>query len=279
MTYRQRLPLFIFVDSCIVFTVIFFSRFLVNATLDVITFSTFASSLVIILSHHFFSLRYKLYNKAWEYASIGELFIIFKVVTLSILMAAIVQQILIGEIFFRLLAVTWALHLLLIGGSRFCWRMFRDSFMMKTTNKKRTLIIGAGSAGTMIARQLLKNKEVDIMPIGFIDDDPRKLNLDILGIPVVGQVSEIEEKVKELQIENIVIAIPSLKKQDMKKIYEECAKTKAKTKIMPMIEDLVTGKISVSQIRDVQVEDLLGREPVELDMSSISDKLTGKIVL
>ena len=86
MTYRQRLSLFIFVDSCIVFTVIFFSRFLVNATLDVITFSTFASSLGIILSHHFFSLRYKLYKKAWEYASIGELFIIFKVVTFSILM-------------------------------------------------------------------------------------------------------------------------------------------------------------------------------------------------
>ena len=76
-----------------------------------------------------------------------------------------------------------------------------------------------------------------------------------------------------------MIAIPSLTKQEMKKIYEECAKTKAKTKIIPMIEDLVTGKISVNQIRDVQVEDLLGRDPVELDMSSISDKLTGKTVL
>ena len=279
MTYRQRLPLFIFVDSCIVFTVIFFSRFLVNATLDVITFSTFASSLVIILSHHFFSLRYKLYKKAWEYASIGELFIIFKVVTLSILMAAIVQQILIGEIFFRLLAVTWALHLLLIGGSRFCWRMFRDSFMMKSTNKKRTLIIGAGSAGTMIARQLLKNKEVDIMPIGFIDDDPRKLNLDILGIPVVGSSNKIEEKVKELQIENIIIAIPSLKKKELNQIFQECAKTSAKTKILPMLEDIVTGKVSVNHFRDVQVEDLLGREQIKLDTEGIADYVTNKVVL
>src|SRR3954447_17724658 len=136
MTYRQRLPLFIFVDSCIVFTVIFFSRFLVNATLDVITFSTFASSLVIILSHHIFSLRYKLYKKAWEYASIGELLIIFKVVTLSILVAAIVQRIVAGEIFFRLLVVTWALHLLLIGSSRFCWRLIRESSIIKSSNKK-----------------------------------------------------------------------------------------------------------------------------------------------
>ena len=148
-------------------------------------------------------------------------------------MAAIVQQILIGEIFFRLLAVTWALHLLLIGGSRFCWRMFRDSFMMKSTNKKRTLIIGAGSAGTMIVRQLLKNQDADIMPVGFIDDDPRKLNLDILGIPVVGQVRDIEEKVKELQIENIVIAIPSLKKKGIKSYFSGMCQNDSKNQNTP----------------------------------------------
>ena len=279
MTYPQRLSLFIFIDSCIVFTCIFFSRFLVNATTDVITIPIIASSLALILSHHFFSLRYKLYKKAWEYASIGELFIIFKVVTFSILVAALVQQIVVGEIFFRLLAVTWSLHLLLIGGSRFCWRLIRDSFIIKSSNKKRTLIIGAGSAGTMIARQLLKNQEVDIMPVGFIDDDPRKLNLDILGIPVVGQVSDIEEKVKELQIENIIIAIPSLKKKELNQIFQECAKTTAKTQILPMLEDIVTGKLSVSHFRDVQVEDLLGREQIKLDTEGISDYVTNKVVL
>ena len=238
-----------------------------------------ASSLALILSHHIFSFRYKLYKKAWEYASIGELFIIFKVVTFSILIAALVQQILIGEIFFRLLAVTWSLHLLFIGGSRFCWRMFRDSFIIKPSNKKRTLIVGAGSAGTMIARQLLKNQDVDIMPVGFIDDDPRKLNLDILGIPVVGRFSDIEESVKKLQIENIVIAIPSLKKKELNQIFQECAKTTAKTQILPMLEDIVTGKLSVSHFRDVQVEDLLGREQVKLDTEGIADYVTDKVVL
>ena len=279
MTYRQKLPIFILVDSCIVITVIFFSRFLVNATLDIITIPTIASSLAIVASHHFFSFRFNLYKKAWEYASIGELLIIFKVVSLSIIMAAITQQILVGEVFFRLLAVTWSLHLLLIGGSRFCWRMFRDSFMVKATNKKRTLIIGAGSAGAMIVRQLLKNQDVDILPVGFIDDDPRKLNLDILGIPVVGQVRDIEEKVKELQIDNIVIAIPSLKKKELNHIFLECAKTTAQTKILPMLEDIVTGKISVNQFRDVEVEDLLGREQVKLDTEGIAEYVTNKVVL
>lgn len=279
MSYRKRLSLFIFIDSCIVFTVIFFSRFLVNATFDVFTLPVIASSLAIIICHHFFSFRYHLYKKAWEYASIGELVIIIKVVTLSILAAAIVQQIITGEVFFRLLAVTWSLHMLLIGGSRFCWRVTRDTFISKSDNKKRTLIIGAGAAGTMIARQLLQNKEVDIIPVGFIDDDSRKQNLDILGIPVVGHVPDIKEKVEALNIESIIIAIPSLKKKELNQIFQECAKTTAKTQILPMLEDIVTGKISVSQFRDVQVEDLLGREQVKLDTEGISDYITDKVVL
>ena len=279
MTYRQRLSLFTFVDTCIVLTVIFLSGILVNANFDVITLPIVASSLAIVISHHIFSFRYKLYKKAWEYASIGELLIIFKVVTLSILLAALVQQILMGEIFYRLLFVTWSLHLLCIGGSRFCWRMLRDNLIIKPSNKKRTLIVGAGSAGTMIARQLLRNNDVDIIPVGFIDDDPRKLNLDILGIPVVGRVCAIEDSVKKLQIENIVIAIPSLKKKELNLIFQECAKTTAKTQILPLLEDLVTGKLSVSHFRDVQVEDLLGREQVKLDTEVIADYVTDKVVL
>ena len=82
-----------------------------------------------------------------------------------------------------------------------------------------------------------------------------------------------------MEIENIVIAIPSLKKKELNEIFQECAKTKAKTQILPMLEDLVTGKVSVNQFRDVQVEDLLGREPVELDIEGISDYITNKVVL
>ena len=171
------------------------------------------------------------------------------------------------------------LHVLLIGGSRFSWRVFRDHYIAPNPNKKRTLIVGAGSAGTMVARQLLKNNDADLYPTAFVDDDHNKHKLQIFGIEVKGNSQDIPRIVEECKIENIVIAIPSLTKQEMKKIYEECAKTKAKTKIMPLLEDLVSGKVSVSQIRDVQVEDLLGREPIELDMSSISKKLTGKTVL
>ena len=92
-------------------------------------------------------------------------------------------------------------------------------------------------------------------------------------------MQDIPSIVEKYKVENIVIAIPSLTKKEMKRIYDQCAKTNAKTKILPLIEDLVTGKVSVNHIRDVEVEDLLGREPIELDMNSISNKLTGKTVL
>ncbi|MCM3568210.1 nucleoside-diphosphate sugar epimerase/dehydratase [Neobacillus mesonae] len=279
MTYRQRISLFILLDSFIVVTAIFISRFLVNGTIQVITPQMIVSSIVILISHYILSFKFHLYIKAWEYASVGELLSILKVVTLSILIAGLVQQLILHEIFFRLLSVTWLLNMSLIGGSRFCWRMLRDHHLYKIDNKKRTLIIGAGSAGTMVVRQLLNNKNADLLPVAFIDDDKKKHKLDILGIPVVGGINEIEMAVSNLKINHIVIAIPSLSKKELNTIFLECAKTKAKTQILPKLEDLMTGKIEVNQFRDVQVEDLLGREPVELDMESISENITDKVVL
>ncbi|MEH7416925.1 nucleoside-diphosphate sugar epimerase/dehydratase [Neobacillus drentensis] len=279
MSYQQRLSLFILIDSCIVLTAIFISCFLVNGTIQVVTFPVSLSCIVILLGHFTLSFKFHLYKKAWEYASVGELLSILKIVTIAVLLAAFFQQLIVQEIFVRLLAVTWLLNMSIIGGSRFCWRMLRDSRLNKIDNKKRTLIVGAGSAGTMVARQLLQNNQADLLPVAFIDDDYKKHRLDILGIPVVGSIDNIEKAVIDYEIANIVIAIPSLRKKELNTIFLECAKTKAKTQILPMLEDLMTGKISVSQFRDVQVEDLLGREPVELDINSISDNITNKVVL
>ncbi|SEC07132.1 nucleoside-diphosphate sugar epimerase/dehydratase [Paenibacillus sp. GP183] len=279
MSFRQRLSMLFIVDSGIVLTSIFFSRLLLTADLDVFTLPIVVSSIALLLSHHFFSFVYKLYKKAWEHASIGELLFIFKAITFSIVTVACIQQIVLQDIYFRLLAVTWMMHILLIGGSRFCWRLFRDTYLVKTKNKERTLIIGAGSAGTMVARQLFKNNAAKLFPVAFIDDNVKIQNLDILGLPVIGGVNQIEQAVKELNIDNIIIAIPSLGKRELNKIFQECAKTKAKTQILPMLEDLITGKLSVNHFRDVQVEDLLGREPIELDIDSISEYITNKVVL
>ncbi|MGG0154040.1 polysaccharide biosynthesis protein [Bacillus mycoides] len=280
MSYRKRLSLLILLDSFIVLTAVYLSYWFIHPNvLNKIPATVIISSITLLCSHHIFAAIYKLYNKAWEYASIGELKQIFKAITLSILVTAIVQQIINHDIYVRILAIAWMLHLLLIGGSRFVWRMFRDTYIAKANDKKRTLIIGAGSAGTMVVRQLQHNKEADLYPIAFVDDDRNKQKLEIYNVPVVGTTNHIQEIVEDNDIEHIIIAIPSLNRNQINEIFEKCRKTKAKTQIVPMLEDLLDGKVSVNEFRDVQVEDLLGREPIQLDDAGIEEKITGKTIL
>ncbi|PEX88708.1 polysaccharide biosynthesis protein [Bacillus cereus] len=280
MSYPKRLSLLVFLDSFIVLTAVYLSYWFVHPNvLSKIPTTVIISSITLLCSHHFFASIYKLYNKAWEYASVGELKQIFKAVTLSIIVTAIVQQIINHDIYVRILVIAWMLHLLLIGGSRFIWRMFRDTYITKDTNKKRTLIVGAGSAGTMVVRQLQHNKEADLYPIAFVDDDKNKQKLEIYNVPVVGTTDHIKELVEDNDIEHIIIAIPSLNRKQINEIFEKCRKTKAKTQIVPMLEDLLDGKVSVNEVRDVQVEDLLGREPIQLDDAGIGEKIAGKTIL
>ncbi|NGP60910.1 polysaccharide biosynthesis protein [Paenibacillus thiaminolyticus] len=282
MTYKQRLSLLAMLDSLIVLISIYISYFLVSATVMVFADPLIVtSSVALLLGYHLFAFVYNLYKKAWEYASIGELVGIVKAVTLSSLTGVAVQYMAVQEFHVRLMAVTWMIMMILIGGSRFCWRLMRNVPPKQEQRSlyRRTMIVGAGSAGTMVARQLLHSPDQDMRPVAFVDDNPHKHGLDVLGVPVVGGTRAIERIARDYQIELIVIAIPSLNKPGLKAIFDECAKTKAKTQIIPMIEDLASGKVSVSQFRDVQVEDLLGREPVQLDLASISDYATGKVIL
>ncbi len=222
---------------------------------------------------------YGLYQKAWEYASIGELKGIFNAVTLSILVTGFIQYFVFEGILLRALVVTWMLHILLIGGSRFSWRVFRDQYFNVKRDLRRTLIIGAGDAGSMVARQLINNKDTELKPVAFIDDDPNKAKLQVYGVRVVGTSDEIEKVIDNFRIEHVIIAIPSLDKKGLNDIFEKCVNTKVKTQILPKIEDIISGKVSVNQFRDVQVEDLLGREPIELDIESISESITNQTVL
>ncbi|PLR85421.1 polysaccharide biosynthesis protein [Bacillus sp. V33-4] len=280
MTYRKRLAILALLDSLIVFSAIYISYLILHPYLGIFKLPTLLiTSLTLLTFHHFYASMYKLYNKAWEYASVGELISIVKAVFLSIFSTGIIQLLIFQDVYVRALAIALMLHVLLIGGSRFSWRIVRDRYITTLQQKKRTLIIGAGAAGSLVARQLLHNRDIELQPVAFIDDDPKKYRLQILGIPVVGNSTAIASMVETLKIDNIVIAIPSLSKPELKRISEECLKTNAKTQTMPMIEDIMLGKVSVNQFRDVKVEDLLGREQVELDINSISEYVSGKTVL
>jgi FlaA1/EpsC-like NDP-sugar epimerase len=282
VSYRRRLTFLAGLDSLIVLSAIYLSYIPLHPSIETFSFQKlFISSLVLLLCHHLFASVFRLYNKAWEYASIGELVAIVKAITFSIFVTAIFQFIMGYPLYGRALVTTWMLHVLLIGGSRFSWRVYRDQFIRHEhkTGMKNVLIVGAGKGGTMLARQLFNNQELGLKPSAFIDDDIHKQRLQILGIPVAGKSKDIVHTVEKYKIDLIVLAIPSLNKEELSRIFEECSKTKVKTQIMPKIEDIMLGVVSVNQFRDVEVEDLLGREPVELDIDGISEYVTGKTVL
>ncbi len=224
---------------------------------------------------------FRLYYKVWEYASVGELLTIVKVVTFTVITSALMQLFMNDFIIYkRMLVVSWMIYIILLGASRFTWRVFRDRYIKAAKHKKRTLIVGAGNAGAMIARQLnTEHNTSELWPVAFVDDNEEKQQLQLFNISVVGKVADIPRVVKQLQIKHIVIAIPSLKNGQLKKIIDQCNETDATVKMIPRIEDLMTGKVSVSNLKNVEVEDLLGREPVVLDIEAISDSVTGQVIL
>jgi len=279
LSNRRRILLFIILDSFLILSAFFASFVIINEPTIYFNSNFWLSSVIILFSYHLVSYLFRLHKKVWEYASVSELQIILKTLTFSIILNGMIQQVVFFHIQYRILFVTWLLQIVLIGGSRFWWRMRKEKISNEQKIKKRTMIVGAGSAGTMIARQLHKNDTCDLGPVIFVDDDPNKQKFEICGIPVAGTISDISDLVKQYEIENIVIAIPSLRKQQLNSIYIECSKAQVKTQVLPMIEDLVTGRISVSQFREVNIEDLLGRTPVELDNKRILAKIEGKVVI
>lgn len=282
LSYNVRLLFLILLDSFIVLTAIFLASWIVDPFSQYLDFGVLmVTSIALLLFHHIFAGLYKLYNKVWAYASVGELFAIVQAVTFSVLAAGVMQFFANDfAIYKRLLIITWLLHIIFIGGSRFAWRIFRDKFIGKSTDSKRTLIVGAGDAGAMIIRQLRNaNNDSGLNPVAFVDDDPHKQRMHLYNIPVLGAVKDIEKIVERKRIELIIIAIPSLGNGKLQQIVEECNKTKVEVQMIPKLEDLMTGKVSVNQLKNVEVEDLLGREPVQLDIESIAAEIKDETVM
>ena len=223
---------------------------------------------------------FQLYNRIWSVASVQELLSIGYAVTGSVLSASVLQLVINGDIYFRIMAITWLLHIVLIGGSRFLLRIVNDQTLFQHQGSlKRVLVIGAGEAGTILVRSIKRDPHTEYNVVAIIDDNRHKQNLKLMDVEVCGKTKDIPRIVEEKRIDEIFIAIPSLGKLGVRKIYEQCLSTKVSIKIMPKIEDVMTGKISVNDMQEVKIEDLLGREEVKLDMDAISNKLMEKVIL
>ncbi len=190
--------------------------------------------------------------------------------------------------------IDMALALVFTGGMRMLVRVLHESSGTRGSGRsipmrlisgrsvgtaRRALIMGAGDAGEMMVREMMRSTRMDYAPVAFVDDDPIKHGSMIHGVPVLGGRAEIPSLVHQLGIKDILIAIPSARGKTVREIVQVCKNTPAGLKILPDLTRLQDGKVHVSDLRQVQVEDLLGREPAELDLNLISSYLRGKRVL
>lgn len=280
MNHTLRYSIFFLIDSTMILCAIFISYWLVNP-ISIPDSIIIISFLILLIVHHIMAHFFQLYNRIWSVASVKELLVIGLSVSICVSAASIIQLFIQQIIYVKVMIITWLLQVVLIGGSRFLLRVFYDYCKFKNTqiDLKRVLIVGAGEAGTLLIRSLKRNPIPEYYVAGIVDDNPNKQNLSLMGVKVCGFTKDIPEIVKELQIDMIILAIPSLGKKDMKTIYNYCAKTKAKIKTMPKIEEIMLGKVKVNDVREVKIEHLLGREEIQLDLEVLSNKLLDKVIL
>lgn len=279
---RIRFILLLLLDSVIVTCSIFVGYYILEPFFEGYSLrALLLSSLILLLSHHLFAWLFDLYHRAWEYASVNELILIVKAVSASILVTAlIVPLITMKPPFFRLYFITWMMHLILIGGSRLSWRLYRRMFMEDNVKKQPTLIVGAGEGGSMMINQMYRSPYMGMEPVLAVDDDPHKQKIHIAqGVKVQGTTNDIPELIKRFRIKKVIIAIPTLSQRRLQEITKIAENPGIDVLIMPNIEGVMTGEIEVQQLKRVDVEDLLGREPVELDMATISKELTGRTIM
>jgi len=174
----------------------------------------------------------------------------------------------------------WGITLLVVLASRYAIRMGREAIWRgRTEFHRRVLIVGAGSAGQMIAREIRANPVLGMIDVGFIDDDNNKIGTRIEGLRILGNHEEIVEVCRDHRIDEIIIAIPSAVPSKISHIVEHCRKSSAQFRILPAVGELIDGKASVSVLRNVNMEDLLGRDPVILDMELLRREITGQTVM
>lgn len=223
---------------------------------------------------------FKLYNRVWSYASTGELLAVIYAVSTGALCSITASYFMRSMLPRSVIILAWAFTIILIGGSRFAWRLYVEKMKGNGIKPGRSaLIVGAGDAGAMVARELSNNRHIDLKPIGFVDDDPSKKNLSMLGIPVLGGREDIPQLISRYQIDEIIIAIPSAGGQAIREIIDICRNTDSNIRILPGVYEIIDGKVSIDRLRPLQLEDLLHREPVCVDLEGIADYLKGRVIL
>lgn len=222
-----------------------------------------------------------LYSKLWVYASIEELFLIFIATAAGLFAEYYAAYLLDIALPCSVYLISWFIVFLLIGGFRLSYRFVRQIKRLKNTfaKKKRIMIVGAGDAGSMLIKEIKSNKQSKYEPVAAIDDDESKHRTRINGVLIVGGRERIVETAEEMDIDEILIAIPSITRRETADIVNICKRTRCKLKVLPGVYSIVNEEVSIREIRDVNIEDLLRRDKITLNTEEIAQYIKGETVL
>ena len=232
--------------------------------------------------------KFDLYRGMWRYTGIRDLRAIILAVTLSTVLMIVGLTIAYRFAGYprSVFPMSWFVLIVLIGGFRFQIRMLKEignpfawHLKQETFENRKLMIVGAGDAGEMILREIGQNPRLGYEPVCFVDDDPKKLERKIHGVPVLGGKADILRLVSGFGIEEVVIAIPSASGKEIRSIVDHCEQARVRFRTLPSVGELINGSVRVSQIRDVKIEDILGRDSIKLDLGPAREQISGKTVL
>jgi FlaA1/EpsC-like NDP-sugar epimerase len=247
--------------------------------LDYYVKSFFLVTIIVLLCFY----KFDIYDRLWRFASTNEMFSILSATTIaSLLMLGFTYML--RFLYPRsIYLLFWLLLTALISGYRFMLRVFFSHSMNSAQKGKsdaiNVMIIGAGDAASVVVEEFLRHPGLKRRPIVLIDDNKNKHGMKIRGVPVEGGREAIPQIVFEKSIQEIIIAMPSADRRDIREIVQICNKTKCNLKILPGIYELIDGRVTVKRLRDVKIEDLLGRDPVKVDIEEISNYIRHKKIL
>jgi FlaA1/EpsC-like NDP-sugar epimerase len=281
---RLRRPAVIFIHDLIMVPVAWLASYWLRFSLGVVPREYLSRALeatpILVVIQAFAFYWFGMYRGVWRFASLPDLIRILKAVgtgaALSFGIFFLMYRM--DEIPRSMVLLYPLLLLIFLSGPRFLYRWSKDHRLALSAGK-RVLIIGAGQAGEMLVRDLLRKRGHEYFPVAFVDDKPRRHGQDLHGVPVVGYCDEIPEVVERLDIEIIMLAVPSARATQMRHLVALCEKSGVPFQTVPALDALMSGQVSINELREVSIEDILGRDPVSLDWEGIRQGLTGKSIL
>ena len=278
--FRQR-PVFISVLQAMLVTVSLVMTWLLRFDFSLPYRRILLTSCLLLVGVRLTTLRlFNLNHGWWHFASVSDATNILKAVTAGSVAFFAVNRYLFGAVAFprSVYFLEAVLTACFLAGARLGSRVLVESVRRDSSRSKRVMVVGAGFAAQMVIRELARPNS-GYAAVGCVDDDRSKIGVHILGVPVLGTIEELEILVEDNPAEEILIAIPSASGSQMRRITDACQKAKLPFKTVPTLSDIIRGEASINQFREVRLEDLLGRESVQIDLEAVRNQIAARTII